>query len=141
MVGPVLNPCRACHRHVRSEERSCPFCGARTPSLLRGVRNVAAAAAILSASACADDVQSRGAEIYGGPPADQGDEQNEADPEPNPPPVDRDLMVPAYGGPPPPPEPPPPVNEGDEQNEADPGEPIAEPPPVPAYGGPRPPTE
>jgi len=106
---------------------------------MRGVRNVAAAAAILSASACADDVQSRGTDIYGGPPADQGDEQNEADPEPNPPPVDREQMKPIYGGPPP--VEPPPVDQGDEQSEGAPVLPVEEPPPVPAYGGPRPPTE
>lgn len=59
-----LSPCHGCSRHVRVEERSCPFCGIALaePSLprLRGATRVGRAASFvlgltMAAAACDDD--------------------------------------------------------------------------------------
>lgn len=146
----MLTPCRECHRHVRSGDQACPFCGTRTTNLLRGVRNVAAAAAILSIGACGNDEAQRTADIYGGPPAPSPEERPL---EPEDPEVDVDdtpderlvnpvPVAPAYGGPPEPPPTPPP---SPTPASPDPGAPEATPGPEtsemrqrqPAvYGGP-----
>ena len=70
-----LLPCPACRRHVASDERSCPFCGAalssprpcagdcaRLPSRLARAALVAASAALLGAG-CGSAVP-----VYGAPP-------------------------------------------------------------------------
>lgn len=65
-----LELCHACSRHLKPDEVSCPFCGARSlaPRGARlGVRVAAAmvTAATLSASACKDNVS---VPLYGAPP-------------------------------------------------------------------------
>ncbi len=44
LAGMPLIPCPTCQRHVRSEDKACPFCGARPP--VGGFAAIAAAAAL-----------------------------------------------------------------------------------------------
>ena len=46
--------CQSCSRHLKSEDRACPFCGART-SHTRGLVAAALVGVALAGAACKDD--------------------------------------------------------------------------------------
>jgi hypothetical protein len=73
-----LGPCPGCHRHVRIDEGSCPFCGetltleARSPSVPR-IGRVAAIAAMAAAGASGCGDPGSAMPEYGAPVVDAGD--------------------------------------------------------------------
>jgi hypothetical protein len=93
----ALRPCVACQRHVKVDERACPFCAGEMPHQVRAPRAspnrpLSRAALLLSASVlggCAADVA--GEESPGADASVDADEA--ADP-------DAGTMVPHYGAPP-----------------------------------------
>ena len=99
-----LLPCPTCNRHVRTDERCCPFCAAALPALgeePRGAPAVrgrmsrallfATGAALMGAGACRH--------AYGGPPLPELDASPPVVP-PRQTPNDAPISI--YGGPPPP---------------------------------------
>jgi hypothetical protein len=98
----ALIPCPGCQRHVRAEEKVCPFCEARISEAGGSTSAVAgvAAAAVLALAGCGSKAQTPAEP----PPSNVGEASPDAGPgdvEPTPPdpdPIDRDGMVqPLYG--------------------------------------------
>jgi hypothetical protein len=120
----ALVPCSSCHRHVRSDEAACPFCGGapsigptpRSPGARLSRSAAFAFASALSVAACGGEVAKptdAGADtradgdvddggnvaLYGAPaPEDVGPEPTDVGPGPD----DDGGPRPLYGGAPPP---------------------------------------
>jgi hypothetical protein len=97
----ALIPCPACQRHVRAEEKVCPFCAARISESGASTSAVAgvAAAAVLALAGCGSKAQTPAE-----PPSNVGEASPDAgtaavdEPPPEPDPIDRGGTVqPLYG--------------------------------------------
>jgi hypothetical protein len=94
-MEPSLVVCSRCRRHVKNEDRACPFCRARMPR--RAALGAFVAGLSLAAVACSG---AGGLAPAYGPPAPEPPPQRVG---PTPAPLPPDMPAPAYGPPPAPP--------------------------------------